>query len=163
MLGAVDLRRIVEPGIQRTCKGEHPIEPFDLFELLKGCHPASFWVVCGGESGPGARPMHPDWARSLRDQCKASGVAFFFKQWGRYAPGSALDFEKNIVVLKNGEVMPYSNPNWRIAAAKYAEKEWGENKPNAMHTPFKNKRHRAELDGVLHREWPEVATKAQPA
>jgi protein gp37 len=42
------------------------------------------WVICGGESGPGARPMHPDWARSLRDQCQAAGVAFFFKQWGEY-------------------------------------------------------------------------------
>jgi protein gp37 len=40
------------------------------------------WVICGGESGPGARPMHPDWARSLRDQCKQANVPFFFKQWG---------------------------------------------------------------------------------
>jgi protein gp37 len=44
------------------------------------------WIVVGGESGPGARPMHPDWARSLRDQCEAAGVPFFFKQWGAYAP-----------------------------------------------------------------------------
>ncbi|WP_431976022.1 DUF5131 family protein [Micromonospora haikouensis] len=44
------------------------------------------WVVAGGESGPGARPMHPDWARSLRDQCAAADVPFFFKQWGAYAP-----------------------------------------------------------------------------
>lgn len=44
------------------------------------------WVICGGESGPGARPMHPDWARSLRDQCVAAGVPFFFKQWGEYLP-----------------------------------------------------------------------------
>jgi protein gp37 len=44
------------------------------------------WVIVGGESGPGARPMHPDWARSLRDQCQAAGVAFFFKQWGEWAP-----------------------------------------------------------------------------
>lgn len=44
------------------------------------------WLVCGGESGPGARPMHPDWARSARDQCAAAGVAFFFKQWGEWAP-----------------------------------------------------------------------------
>lgn len=42
------------------------------------------WVICGGESGPGARPMHPDWARSLRDQCAAAGVAFHFKQWGEW-------------------------------------------------------------------------------
>jgi len=38
------------------------------------------WVICGGESGPGARPMHPDWVRGLRDQCQAAGVAFFYKQ-----------------------------------------------------------------------------------
>lgn len=44
------------------------------------------WVIAGGESGPGARPMHPDWARSLRDQCQAAGVPFFFKQWGEWAP-----------------------------------------------------------------------------
>lgn len=44
------------------------------------------WVICGGESGPGARPMHPDWARSLRDQCQAAGVPFFFKQWGAWLP-----------------------------------------------------------------------------
>jgi protein gp37 len=42
------------------------------------------WVICGGESGPQARPMHPDWARSLRDQCAAAGVPFLFKQWGEW-------------------------------------------------------------------------------
>jgi protein gp37 len=51
------------------------------------------WVVVGGESGPGARPMYPDWARSLRDQCTASGVPFFYKQAGQYtaAWGQPLD------------------------------------------------------------------------
>lgn len=44
------------------------------------------WVIVGGESGPGARPMHPDWVRSIRDQCQAAGVPFFFKQWGEWAP-----------------------------------------------------------------------------
>jgi protein gp37 len=48
--------------------------------------PAINWVIAGGESGPYARPMHPAWARSLRDQCKAAGVPFFFKQWGEWAP-----------------------------------------------------------------------------
>jgi protein gp37 len=42
------------------------------------------WVIAGGESGPGARTMHPDWLISLRDQCAAAGVAFFFKQWGEF-------------------------------------------------------------------------------
>lgn len=40
------------------------------------------WVIVGGESGPGARPMEPDWARQVRDDCKSSGIPFFFKQWG---------------------------------------------------------------------------------
>lgn len=43
------------------------------------------WIVVGGESGAGARPMHPDWARSIRDQCKAAVAPFFFKQWGNWA------------------------------------------------------------------------------
>lgn len=45
------------------------------------------WVIVGGESGKRARPMHPDWARTLRDQCQAAGVAFFFKQWGEFVGG----------------------------------------------------------------------------
>jgi len=44
------------------------------------------WVIVGGESGPGARPMHPAWARSIRDQCAAAAVPYFFKQWGEWAP-----------------------------------------------------------------------------
>ncbi len=48
------------------------------------------WVICGGESGPGARPMHPDWVRSLRDQCAAAEVPFLFKQWGEWAPRAML-------------------------------------------------------------------------
>jgi len=46
------------------------------------------WVIVGGESGPRARPMHADWVREVRDQCLASGVAFFFKQWGGLRPKS---------------------------------------------------------------------------
>ena len=42
------------------------------------------WIIVGGESGPGARPMHPDWPRSVRDQCVAAGVPFFLKQWGEW-------------------------------------------------------------------------------
>lgn len=44
------------------------------------------WVIAGGESGPHARPAHPKWIRSLRDQCKVAGVPFHFKQWGEWAP-----------------------------------------------------------------------------
>lgn len=46
--------------------------------------PGLDWVICGGESGSGARPMHPDWVRSLRDQCVDAGVPFYFKGWGKW-------------------------------------------------------------------------------
>lgn len=49
------------------------------------------WVIVGGESGHGARPMHPDWARSLRDQCVEAGIPFHFKQWGEWAPAGYAD------------------------------------------------------------------------
>ena len=49
-------------------------------------YPAIDWIIVGGESGPRARPMHPDWARALRDQCAAADVPFLFKQWGEWAP-----------------------------------------------------------------------------
>ena len=57
------------------------------------------WVIVGGESGPHARPMHPAWVRSLRDQCFDAGVPFLFKQWGEFAPragalfGSGEDYQ----------------------------------------------------------------------
>jgi protein gp37 len=46
------------------------------------------WVIAGGESGPGARPIHLEWVREIRDQCQAQKVAFFFKQWGGIRPKS---------------------------------------------------------------------------
>lgn len=46
--------------------------------------PGLDWIIAGGESGPDARPMHPDWARGLRDQCVAAGVPYFMKQWGEW-------------------------------------------------------------------------------
>lgn len=57
-------------------------------------HPRLDWVIAGGESGLKARPMNPDWVRSIRDQCVAAGVPFFFKQWGAWAPLGAWDVDK---------------------------------------------------------------------
>lgn len=77
MLGPIDLR-----GIWTHC----PTHDFHSGFCLGPCPDRRRldWVICGGESGPNARPMHPDWARSLRDQCRAAFVAFHFKQWGEY-------------------------------------------------------------------------------
>lgn len=58
-------------------------EPGEVTDHLDGLRRID-WVIVGGESGPGARPMHPDWARTLRDQCVAAGVPFLFKQWGAW-------------------------------------------------------------------------------
>jgi protein gp37 len=48
------------------------------------------WAVVGGETGLGARPMHPDWVRSVRDQCQTANIPYFFKNWGEYAPTKAI-------------------------------------------------------------------------
>jgi protein gp37 len=53
-------------------------------------HGGIHWVICGGESGPKARPMHPKWVRAIRHQCQAAGVPFLFKQWGEYLPVTPL-------------------------------------------------------------------------
>ena len=85
MLGPINLERI-EIGDYR-----HPLGTWCA--PLSGCFvdsPRIDWVICGGESGPQARPMHPDWVRSLRDQCAAAGVPFHFKQIGEWvSPGDA--------------------------------------------------------------------------
>jgi protein gp37 len=69
------------PATVRFLSVEPLIGPLGSVDLT-GLH----WVIVGGESGPGARPMHPDWVRHIRDQCAMSGVAFFFKQWGGLRP-----------------------------------------------------------------------------
>ena len=79
MLGPISLRWLEAwPG--------SALNPSGVTNHLDGLRKLD-WVICGGESGPHARPMHPDWPRSLRDQCVAAGVPFLFKQWGEWAPG----------------------------------------------------------------------------
>lgn len=58
------------------------------------------WVICGGESGHNARPMHPDWARSLRDQCAEAGVPFLFKQWGEWVTCDRGNCEKPLAFIE---------------------------------------------------------------
>jgi protein gp37 len=59
--------------------------------------PTLDWIVVGGESGDGARPMHPRWARDIRDECRVGSVPFFFKQWGDWAPTGSMP---NYVVME---------------------------------------------------------------
>jgi protein gp37 len=76
------------PAAVRWVSAEPLLGPVDLRDFDDGLWRRSDacldWVVVGGESGPSARPIHPDWARSLRDQCAEAGVPFLFKQWGDF-------------------------------------------------------------------------------
>ncbi|ETX26430.1 hypothetical protein RISW2_04375 [Roseivivax isoporae LMG 25204] len=83
------------------------------------------WVIVGGESGPGARPMHPDWARSLRDQCTAAGVPFFFKQWGAWAPDEIGPEDIRSVEFPPGHV-EYLHVGKRAAGRKLDGRNWDE-------------------------------------
>jgi protein gp37 len=83
------------PAAVRFLSCEPLLGPVDLVQAvnkLDWLSPASLrpggidWVIVGGESGPSARPMHPDWALALRDQCRSAGVAYLFKQWGNWLP-----------------------------------------------------------------------------
>lgn len=87
LLGPVDLTNVAPPVVEgRTWHGIDAITPAN--RELRGCVD---WVIVGGESGHHARPMHPDWPRSLRDQCAAAGVPFLFKQWGEWRPISEME------------------------------------------------------------------------
>ncbi|WP_331757721.1 phage Gp37/Gp68 family protein [Nocardia sp. NBC_01388] len=96
LLGPIDLDRFLLPeSCPDGCACRYPDDAvaFDC-PCTGACvgwspNPAIGWVIVGGESGPNARPMHPDWVRDLRDECTAAGVPFFFKQWGGRTPKSA--------------------------------------------------------------------------
>ncbi len=79
LLGPVDL----SPWLIR--EGQH--EKAEWMLANYGASQPLSWIIVGGESGPNARPMHPDWVRSIRDQCVASGTPLHFKQWGEWVPG----------------------------------------------------------------------------
>lgn len=157
LIGPVDLTWIEFPN--ERGRTEH-WDALDL-HLVDGepmpagnCDATLDWVVCGGESGAKARPMHPDWARSLRDQCAAAGVPFLFKQWGEWAPGEIageyLDPEKT------AKGMTYDGDKWFL--------EWSavdghcDDEPDVYRVGKKAAgRH---LDGVLHDAFP--AREARP-
>lgn len=87
--------RLLEiPAHRRFVSIEPLLEPIEFephwlggYESCEGTLPPQIhWVIVGGESGAGARPMHPEWVREIRDQCLAFDVPFFFKQWGEWHP-----------------------------------------------------------------------------
>lgn len=103
------------------------------------------WVICGGESGPGARPMHPEWVRSLRDQCKEARVPFFFKQWGEWFPRDQWEHNPELV-LPDDEFAYHNGPGTHVF------EDFGDVYP--VHRV--GKKAGRLLDGVEYLELPEV-------
>jgi protein gp37 len=134
LLGPVDLRKVA------PMDNRHLDVLVGVVLWIDGSYHDEFtqrvsWVVVGGESGPGARPMHPDWARSLRDQCAAAGVAFHFKQWGEWFPECQWEHNPDLVLpTAKGLLHIYRLP---------------------MHAVGKKAAGRL-LDGTEHNGWPQV-------
>lgn len=85
------------------------------------------WVIAGGESGHNASPSHPDWFRTVRDQCEAAGVAFFFKQWGEYMPvdKNHATEDNEIVFTNKGREVIMAEASISQVMAKVGKKESG--------------------------------------
>ncbi|MYZ34343.1 phage Gp37/Gp68 family protein [Streptomyces sp. MnatMP-M17] len=94
------------------------------------------WVIAGGESGRGARPAHPDWFRTLRDQCAHSNVPYFFKQWGEWAPTGALVIRNRPVPGSELVGDPVDNRGHRIEMRRIGKKAAGRALDGRHHDAF---------------------------
>jgi protein gp37 len=156
-LGAVNMRTVacIRAGGQTIIDALTGHMP-NAFSGTKPSWTRIDWVICGGESGPKARPMHPDWARSLRDQCKAAGVAYFFKQWGEWLPCLGVlqeePYKNHYEQASDGKMLMVKGnrpePARRVLDEKVVAFRVG--KARAGHL----------LDGVEHHEFPCVESEA---
>ncbi|MFO1082851.1 MAG: DUF5131 family protein [Reyranellaceae bacterium] len=112
------------PATRHVLSAEPLLERLDLERL-----PGRFgWVIAGGESGPRARPSHPDWFRALRNQCQATGVPFFLKQWGEWAaPPDGGDGRGRLHPFPDGAIV--QRLGRKVAGAALDGREWREAPP----------------------------------
>jgi protein gp37 len=106
------------------------------------------WVIAGGESGPGARPMHPVWARDIRDQCEEAGVPFLFKQWGEWRQMNVEEQRANPDAVMRGRTSAW--PDGTLGHGDYLS-NGGYGKPLFL---MGKKAAGRELDGVTHDGFP---------
>lgn len=119
--------------------------------------PAIHWVIAGGESGPAARPMHPDWARALRDQCRAAGVPFFFKQWGEWLPWEpdhAPTWRSQAGGLIDGNCIPDMDTNEDPRAKRWSDDCFYDGVDICVHELVGKRAAGRLLDGRTHDEFP---------
>jgi protein gp37 len=140
------------PAAVRFISAEPLLGPLDV-QLWMLTYPSLDWVIVGGESGPGARPMHPVWARSLRDQCAAAGVPFFFKQWGEWEPCDAINVSMKHALCGALGQPPHVERDW-LKALGFLQKSTGVTGAAVVRRSGK-KRAGRHLDGVLHDAMPE--------
>lgn len=143
LLGSIDLTAIkqtVSPGYFGDCLTWYHQPHCDRYAVR---YPRLNWVVVGGESGPGARPMHPKWASQLRDQCLAADTGFFFKQWGDWAPRDEWDpraTHKMVAIDRNGREIDHDTAPQDVGGQRFARV--GKHAAGAT------------LYGLEFREWP---------
>lgn len=106
------------PAAVRFLSCEPLLGPIDLSPWFKrkGFHPID-WIIAGGESGPGSRPMHPDWAAGILHQCQKSGVPFHFKQWGHWVPAELLneDAKPKMIEFSNARSVNMARVSKKLA------------------------------------------------
>lgn len=149
MLGATDISQwmpqvghichdggVCHHGCQSSC---HRLE---MGYTLSNPTPYIDWIICGGETGPNARPMHPDWVRGLRDQCATADVPFFFKGWGEWVPA-----------VKNGDGYIVHDDVDIPDGFKAKRHEWS---MNIRSYRVGKRRAGSLLDGVEHNTFPSV-------
>jgi len=103
-------------------------------------------IIGGGESGPRARPMHPDWQRDTRDWCAETGIAYFFKQWGEWAPGECA----NDAVTRTEQTADWDGKEWSYSSItpRQAEELRYDDEPDVYR--LGKRRAGRRLDGVQH-------------
>jgi hypothetical protein len=149
MLGAIDLTwlTIIEekglrPGAWLNSLTGYIDGPDEFFDTKLD------WIIAGGESGPQARPMHPKWVRSIRDQCKAAGVPFLFKQHGEWLTSEFCDGDTARIPFKR---LAYVRQDGSFHDGSEGIDFFGSDEETAW---VGKKRAGRLLDGVLHNEYP---------
>lgn len=127
------------PAAKRFISVEPMLGPVDIMPYLQGNNKLD-WVICGGETGKNARPMHEKWVKNLRDQCLETGIPFFFKSWGEWIPAyqKPNDFGNHNGALKYELMIKFENDDFGNAFYKVGKKLSG-------HL----------IDGVEYRQFPE--------
>lgn len=151
LLGPIDLSAVpitVAPGFFGGALNWHHRGKYHEDEGIH--YPTLDWIIVGGESGNGARPMHPDWVRSLRDQCAAAGKLdrFFFKQFGAWAPGENVERQKGTVATAH-----WFGNNWSFSTENLANHEGHVDDQPDLYRIGKKAAGR-HLDGVEHNGMP---------